>query len=404
VSRPAKSLQTRLRDGSFVARKHHRLLAGPLVGEDRLRSIQRAYQAATSEPERRALVLDFQEEAHRGFRGTTTGTVAPGDRVAAVLPVADFFERNLRHQKGPAAGQPFVLEPWQRELVDELYRVDERGNRIYKRAILGVPPRNGKSPLAAWKARDAGGEMAGQVRAARRCGGFVRSPEGLRNRFRHGRTAAVIRVWVGALAFALALGPAYFFAISRAGEDVRVALVGIGAALLGSLVGGTLTGWVSLASEDKRQAFASKQEERRWSREDDQRQKDVRGVARLLDGRYRQARTSLATAANQRSWWVIDTDVPERLSSEDMKLLGSWMDDRSWAKIQAAETVLLNVEIFRQEAKDRGGNNWRELVDEEKEILELARETLNTAIVTLSALTGLNREVSGEPTEPTPHT
>jgi hypothetical protein len=225
---------------------------------------------------------------------------------------------------------------------------------------------------------------------------------GLRNRFRHGRTAAVTRVWVGALAFALALGPAYFFAISRASEDVRVALVGIGAALLGSLVGGTLTGWISLASEDKRQAFAREQEERRWSREDDQRQKDVRGVARLLDERYRQARIPLGTAVSDQAWWLTDTDVPERLSSNEMKLLGSWMDDRSWAKIQAAETVLLSVEIFRREAKDRGGNEWRELVDEEKEILELARQTLNTAIMTLSALTGLTREVTS--TEPTPHT
>jgi hypothetical protein len=77
------------------------------------------------------------------------GTVAPGDRVAAVLPVADFFERNLRHQNGPAAGQPFVLGPWQREFVDELYRLDERGNRIYKRAILGVPRGNRKSTIAA---------------------------------------------------------------------------------------------------------------------------------------------------------------------------------------------------------------------------------------------------------------
>ncbi|MBA2615675.1 MAG: hypothetical protein H0U90_07845, partial [Actinobacteria bacterium] len=41
------------------------------------------------------------------------------------------------------------LEPWQREFVDELYRLDERGNRIYKRAILGVPRGNGKSPIAA---------------------------------------------------------------------------------------------------------------------------------------------------------------------------------------------------------------------------------------------------------------
>ncbi len=212
------------------------------------------------------------------------------------------------------------------------------------------------------------------------------------------------RVWVGALAFALALGPAYFFAISRADEDVRVALVGIGAALVGSLVGGTLTGWVSLASENKRQAFASEQEERRRSREDDQRQKDVRGAARLLDGRYRQARISLATAANERSWWVIDTDVPERLSSDDMKLLGSWMDDRSWAQIQAVETALLNIKIFRQQAKERGGNDWREVTEEDKELLELAQEALDMAIAGLSALTGLSRKAVTEPSGPTPHT
>ena len=40
--------------------------------------------------------------------------------------------------RGPA-GEPFVLEPWQRAFVDELYRTDERGNRNYKRGTLGVP-------------------------------------------------------------------------------------------------------------------------------------------------------------------------------------------------------------------------------------------------------------------------
>jgi phage terminase large subunit-like protein len=65
------------------------------------------------------------------------------------LSVADFFAQNFRHRKGPAAGQPFVLEPWHADFVDERYRLDERGNRIYKRAILGVPRENGKSPIAA---------------------------------------------------------------------------------------------------------------------------------------------------------------------------------------------------------------------------------------------------------------
>ena len=63
--------------------------------------------------------------------------------------VADFFQRNLRHTKGPAAGDPFVLEPFQQELVDEFYRCDEHGNRLYREALVGVPRGNGKTPLAA---------------------------------------------------------------------------------------------------------------------------------------------------------------------------------------------------------------------------------------------------------------
>ncbi|HLM93616.1 MAG TPA: hypothetical protein VK273_07385 [Gaiellaceae bacterium] len=61
---------------------------------------------------------------------------------------ADFFSQNLTHTKGPAAGNPFVFEPWQRGFVDELYKRDGRGKKIYKRAILGIPRGNGKSPLA----------------------------------------------------------------------------------------------------------------------------------------------------------------------------------------------------------------------------------------------------------------
>ena len=76
-----------------------------------------------------------------------------GDRLSGPgelrLAVADFFSAHFCHQEGPAAGGPFALEPWQRAFVDELYRTDEPGNRIYKRAILGVPRGNGKSPIAA---------------------------------------------------------------------------------------------------------------------------------------------------------------------------------------------------------------------------------------------------------------
>jgi phage terminase large subunit-like protein len=42
-----------------------------------------------------------------------------------------------------------VLEPWQQDFIDELYRVDEAGRRVYRMALLGIPRGNGKTPLAA---------------------------------------------------------------------------------------------------------------------------------------------------------------------------------------------------------------------------------------------------------------
>jgi phage terminase large subunit-like protein len=69
--------------------------------------------------------------------------------------VADFFTRNLRHTKGPAAGEPFVPEWHQQDFLDEWYRCDEEGNRLYRSGLKGVPRGNGKTPeCAAMALRD----------------------------------------------------------------------------------------------------------------------------------------------------------------------------------------------------------------------------------------------------------
>lgn len=129
MARPAKTLEQHLRDGTFRARRHHKLLSGPLVSAKALTKLQRDYEEATSEPERRAVALAFEQaQGDRDMIAATAGRSSARDPLT--LAAGDFFARYLRHQKGPAAGQPFVLEPWQREFVDELYRRDERGNRI----------------------------------------------------------------------------------------------------------------------------------------------------------------------------------------------------------------------------------------------------------------------------------
>jgi len=147
MGRPAKSLQGRVRDRSFLARRHGGLLAGPLVRRGDLREIQERWQQASSEIERKAWAREF-EKAITGERDAPP-LEAPSFEG---MSVPDFFAECLVHVKGPAAGEPFVLEPWQEEYLTEFDRVDELGCRIYSRGILGVPRGNGKSPLAAGRA------------------------------------------------------------------------------------------------------------------------------------------------------------------------------------------------------------------------------------------------------------
>ncbi len=65
-----------------------------------------------------------------------------------------FIESCCTHVEGPLAGHPFLLERWQKAIVANLfgwYRRDSQGRqtRRYRRGLIYVPRKNGKSPLAA---------------------------------------------------------------------------------------------------------------------------------------------------------------------------------------------------------------------------------------------------------------
>jgi phage terminase large subunit-like protein len=71
------------------------------------------------------------------------------DSVAAERAVA-FFAECLKHTTGEWRGQPFVLSPWQAEIVRNIFgwkRAD--GTRKYRTVFLGLPRKMGKTTLAA---------------------------------------------------------------------------------------------------------------------------------------------------------------------------------------------------------------------------------------------------------------
>ena len=110
-----------------------------------LAGLQATYRTAASTDEQRLVAIAFAQEA-RWHEGRKPRPILNGRDGAAV---ADFFASNFVHTKGPAAGRAFDLEDWQRAFVDEFYKRDEEGRRIYRLGVLGVPSGNGKSPLAA---------------------------------------------------------------------------------------------------------------------------------------------------------------------------------------------------------------------------------------------------------------
>jgi phage terminase large subunit-like protein len=60
-----------------------------------------------------------------------------------------FFE-SLKHTKGKFAGKPFILLPWERKIIWDVYgTVKENGLRQFKYIYIEVPKKNGKSELAA---------------------------------------------------------------------------------------------------------------------------------------------------------------------------------------------------------------------------------------------------------------
>lgn len=65
--------------------------------------------------------------------------------------VERFFEQFLRHSKGRWAGQPFILEPWQRnEIIRPLFgTLRPDGRRAFTEALVELPRKSGKSEIAA---------------------------------------------------------------------------------------------------------------------------------------------------------------------------------------------------------------------------------------------------------------
>jgi phage terminase large subunit-like protein len=73
----------------------------------------------------------------------------PFDQQKADL-ACNFFEKVLKHTQDQYVGKPFLLLPWQEEVISAIFgQVDENGARLIEQAYLEVPKKSGKTELIA---------------------------------------------------------------------------------------------------------------------------------------------------------------------------------------------------------------------------------------------------------------
>lgn len=63
--------------------------------------------------------------------------------------VQEFIEGCCRETKGANAGELITLRDWQKSLLNDLFTIRPDGLRQYRRGLIGMPRKNGKSTLAA---------------------------------------------------------------------------------------------------------------------------------------------------------------------------------------------------------------------------------------------------------------
>ena len=85
----------------------------------------------------------------RRERNSTRSSQPPAALDSQGEQVAAFIENFCRLTKGDEAGKQITLRKWQKNLLTDLYELDENGLRKHRRALIGLPRKNGKSLIGA---------------------------------------------------------------------------------------------------------------------------------------------------------------------------------------------------------------------------------------------------------------
>jgi phage terminase large subunit-like protein len=99
-------------------------------------------------------VVAEKSRISEGFVETETVSSAAGQWIVSkkiAERTINFFEKVLVHNVGELSDSPFLLEPWQKKILTDIFGTLDRktGLRRYRKVYLEIPRKNGKSTLIA---------------------------------------------------------------------------------------------------------------------------------------------------------------------------------------------------------------------------------------------------------------
>ncbi len=157
MPRRSKRLVDLVRDETFLARKDEHLLRGPEklpwleLEKVRQQALQLGVGGASSPL--REFALDFERSLRaygsRHYLGDLQAQLLKLGPPDSFRQLERFAAWGHRHQKGAKAGQRFQFANFWRLFLEEFWRRDKHGRRIYNVGLFGAPKGSGKSPVTA---------------------------------------------------------------------------------------------------------------------------------------------------------------------------------------------------------------------------------------------------------------
>ena len=93
-------------------------------------------------------VSKFIYQAAERFEGWLKDKSITYDRKAAER-VVNWFEKNLHHWEGEWRGKPFILEDWQKFILQQIFGLKRDGRRLITKSYIEVARKNAKTTLSA---------------------------------------------------------------------------------------------------------------------------------------------------------------------------------------------------------------------------------------------------------------